>query len=199
MQPDDLSIPRGDNKIKEKLNLHLKKRLQETGKSLSSSAAEPPPPPSSSSSSTCPPVSPAASAAAAGPSSGSKTKKQKTKHSPSTSSATSASAGSSFYIGAAAGCSSSKNPDHMMLSPGALGGGNSNDTTNSSFNSVDLDPDANLSNDGLERAAGEKSGSKVNSKPDIFTVILNEKKSSLMRDPEVIKFLTDLMEKRDKP
>lgn len=199
MQPDDLSMPRGDNKIKEKLNLHVKKRIQETAKT--STIAEPltpPPPPSSAGPST----SAAAPPAVPGPSSGPKTKKQKTKHSPAALTASTATTSSSFNLaGGSSGSGKPPTAEHLMLSPGALGGGNSNDTTNSSFNSVDLDPDANLSNDGpsAEKSSPGGSGSKATSKPDIFTMILNEKKSSLMRDPEVIKFLRDLMEKRDKP
>lgn len=187
-------MPRGDSKIKEKLNLHVKKRLQETAKS--STKTEPPTPPPSSTSS-------AGSLTTPGPSPGSKTKKQKTKHSQqSSATATSTSSNSSFNL--SGGSSSSKAPtvtaEHLMLSPGALGGGNSNDTTNSSFNSVDLDPDANLSNDGQATEKSSPGGSgKATPKADIFTMILNEKKNSLMRDPEVIKFLRDLMDKRDKP
>ncbi|XP_062547016.1 dentin sialophosphoprotein-like [Armigeres subalbatus] len=198
MQPDDLSMPRGDNKIKEKLNLHLKKRLQETGKN---STASENPPPASSSSSSC---STAVARTASGPSAGSKTKKQKTKHSPSSAASVSATISSNSSLNLSGGSSGSKpsanvSGEHLMLSPGALGGGNSNDTTNSSFNSVDLDPDN--SNDGQDRAAEKNSPggtSRVAPKADIFTLILNEKKNSLMRDPEVVKFLRDLIDAREK-
>ncbi|XP_058815132.1 uncharacterized protein LOC131678808 [Topomyia yanbarensis] len=177
MQPDDLSMPRGDNRIKQKLSLHVKKRLQETGK-----ASQIP------SDLICPPV-----ASTRGAPTGSKTKKLKIKHSPSTSSTVVSIAGAQFGSG-----SNSKPtaPIELILSPGTTTGGNSNDATNSSFNSVDLDPDANGSNDGQERT--EKNGGRSVPKPDIFTLILNEKKNSLMRDPEVIKLLSEMMAKRNK-
>lgn len=188
MQPNDLSMPRADNRIKEKLNLHLKKRLQETSKNSAAEVL-----PSSSCSTAVAPLP--------GPSPGSKTKKQKTKHSPTSVTTSAISSNSSLNLsGGSFGSKPSASGEHLMLSPGALGGGNSNDTTNSSFNSVDLDPDN--SNDGQDRTAEKSSpggSSKVTPKADIFTLILNEKKNSLMRDPEVVKFLRDLIDARDKP
>ncbi|XP_053696297.1 uncharacterized protein LOC128743695 [Sabethes cyaneus] len=182
MQPDDLSIPRGDSKIKLKLNLHVKKRLQETKKTLSNSLELGSPPVAVSLGAAAGPLATAAV--------GSKTKRLKTKHSQAVPPSPSVS------ITQGASCSrGSKQSTELLLSPGIIGG-NSNDATNSSFNSADYDPDAGVSNDGQDRA--DKSGGKSSSKPDIFTLILNEKKSSLMRDPEVIKFLREMMEKRNK-
>ncbi|XP_039429307.1 uncharacterized protein LOC120412785 isoform X1 [Culex pipiens pallens] len=182
MQPDDLSLPRADNKIKEKLNLHVKKRLlQDPGKCTPSSSKIPP------QSITCPVVvSPSASVAPPPPTP--KTKKQKTKHSPAAATNTSAASGQSVQLTIGTlGSLSSRPAEGLLLSPGAgATGGNSND---SSFNSVEADPDA--SNDGQagtsggDKAAGSKASS---SKPDIFTLILNEKKASLMRDPEHLCF-----------
>lgn len=184
MQPDDLSIPRGESQIKEKLNLHVKKRLQETGKS---------------SKILLDPVCPLGLQPKAGPST-SKTKKLKTKHTPSavpsaTYTTSGGNGGNTIVQALGSGCGN-KPAAELLLSPGA----NSNDATNSSFNSVDLDPDANASNDCHERAGTDKCGinSKTSPKPDIFTLVLNEKKSSLMRDPEVIKFLSDLMKRQNK-
>ncbi|XP_058451042.1 uncharacterized protein LOC131430252 [Malaya genurostris] len=178
MQPDDLSMPRGDNRIKQKLNLHVKKRLQETRKftQISSDLI-------------CPPVG-----STRGAPTGSKTKKLKTKHS-STSSTVVCSTAPSIVN---AGSSKLSTTAELLLSPGATTGGNSNDATNSSFNSVDLDPDANCSNDGQERADKNGGGNRSAPKLDIFTLILNEKKNSLMRDPEVAKLLEEIMNKRNK-
>ncbi|XP_055548156.1 uncharacterized protein LOC129731835 [Wyeomyia smithii] len=175
MQPDDLSIPRGDSKIKLKLNLHVKKRLQETKKTSQSSLELSSPPVAVSRGASQPTVS--------------KTKKLKTKHSQSSPSVSVC----TTVAGTSSG-SASKHSTELLLSPGTIGG-NSNDATNSSFNSADFDPDAGVSNDGQERA--DKNVTRT-AKPDIFTLILNEKKSSLMRDPEVITFLREMMEKRNK-
>ncbi|XP_055641732.1 uncharacterized protein LOC129778692 [Toxorhynchites rutilus septentrionalis] len=182
MQPNDLSIPRGENQIKEKLNLHVKKRLQETSKSTKILLS---------------PACPLVLSPKAGPST-SKTKKVKTKHA--TSNATSVLEINSNIVAQPPKSGSGNKPTaELLLSPGAIGG-NSNDATNSSFNSVDLDPDANVSNDCHERTVTDKCGLNTKSlpRPDIFTLVLNEKKSSLMRDPEVMKLLNDLMKKQNK-
>uniref|UniRef100_A0A182PAV8 RFXA_RFXANK_bdg domain-containing protein n=1 Tax=Anopheles epiroticus TaxID=199890 RepID=A0A182PAV8_9DIPT len=74
----------------------------------------------------------------------------------------------------------------MLLSPGAA---NSNDTTNSSINSTDQDGELN-DRDTCDK--GDKGTTKPNQRMDIFSMILNQKKSSLMRDPEVIRFMENL-------
>uniref|UniRef100_A0A182W6M3 Uncharacterized protein n=1 Tax=Anopheles minimus TaxID=112268 RepID=A0A182W6M3_9DIPT len=165
MESDD----KGDIKIKEKLNLHVKKRLQETVKDASHDKHDPKDKNSS---------TPAANASGAP-----KAKKQKTKNpSKHVSNASSAAAGSS---NASIGVRS----NDLLLSPGAA---NSNDTTNSSINSTDQDGELN-DRDTCDK--GDRSA-KSSQRMDIFAMILNQKKSSLMSDPEVIQFMKTLTENK---
>uniref|UniRef100_A0A182LVB8 Uncharacterized protein n=1 Tax=Anopheles culicifacies TaxID=139723 RepID=A0A182LVB8_9DIPT len=165
MESDDKS----DIKIKEKLNLHVKKRLQETVKDAPHDKHES----KDKNSST------AATNGAGAP----KAKKQKTKNaSKHVSNASTAAVVSSIApIGV--------RTNDLLLSPGAA---NSNDTTNSSINSTDQDGELN---DRETCDKGDKSA-KSSQRMDIFAMILNQKKSSLMSDPEVIQFMKNITENK---
>ncbi|XP_055613250.1 uncharacterized protein LOC129759756 [Uranotaenia lowii] len=191
MQPDDLSMPRSNNGIKEKLNIHLKKRLLET-----SNSSEPTAPSATnhhqaetSSKIIEAPLGPAPPLP--------KIKKQKTKHLARNVSTTQPNTSATTVVGTSRAKQQSAmsaaitSPPEVHLSPG--NGNNSND---SSFNSADMDPEAGTSNDGQSQTDKSGAPGKSNAKPDIFSMILNEKKSSLMRDPEVIKFLQEALAKR---
>ncbi|XP_049301704.1 uncharacterized protein LOC125775193 [Anopheles funestus] len=165
MESDDKS----DIKIKEKLNLHVKKRLQETVKDSPHDKHDP--------------KDKNGATAAASVTGAPRTKRQKTKNaSKHTSSAPTAA------IVPSNGPTAIRTND-LLLSPGAA---NSNDTTNSSINSTDQDGELN------DREAGDKGDRPAKSSPrmDIFAMILNQKKSSLMCDPEVIQFMKNLTENK---
>ncbi|XP_035905301.1 uncharacterized protein LOC118509160 [Anopheles stephensi] len=164
MESDDKS----EIKIKEKLNLHVKKRLQETGKEAPYEKHD-----SKDKGST--------SSAATNASSAPRPKRQKTKN------------GSKHTANVPTAGIAAANPpvrpSDLLLSPGAA---NSNDTTNSSINSTDQDGELN-DRDTCDR--GDRPA-KPNQRMDIFAMILNQKKSSLMCDPEVIQFMKTLTESK---
>uniref|UniRef100_A0A182NYR1 Uncharacterized protein n=1 Tax=Anopheles dirus TaxID=7168 RepID=A0A182NYR1_9DIPT len=167
MESDDKS----EIKIKEKLNLHVKKRLQESTKDAPNEKND-----AKDTSST--------STTVANSSSAPKAKRQKTKGSSKQAAANAATAGTAATI-----ASTGVRTSDLLLSPGAA---NSNDTTNSSINSTDQDAELN------DREPCEKGDKPVkpSQRMDIFSLILNQKKSSLMCDPEVIKFMNSLSESK---
>ncbi|XP_052894270.1 uncharacterized protein LOC128301713 [Anopheles moucheti] len=165
MESDDKS----DIKIKEKLNLHVKKRLQETVKDSPPDKHEP--------------KDKNSSTAGANATGAPRTKRQKTKNGSKNTSNTPTTAVVSSTPATAI------RTNDLLLSPGAA---NSNDTTNSSINSTDQDGELN------DREACDKGDrpAKSSQRMDIFAMILNQKKSSLMCDPEVIQFMKSLTESK---
>ncbi|KFB47697.1 hypothetical protein ZHAS_00015745 [Anopheles sinensis] len=161
------SSEKSENKIKEKLNLHVKKRLQESTKDSPRDETDLKDKPNSTFRT-----------------SGPRSKRQKIKNgSKQTTSSTAAAVPTIPAHGI---------KNELLLSPGAA---NSNDTTNSSINSTDQDGELN------DREACDPAGStdkppKTGQRMDIFSCILNQKKSSLMRDPEVISFLQALVKNK---
>ncbi|XP_050082686.1 uncharacterized protein LOC126569556 [Anopheles aquasalis] len=79
-----------------------------------------------------------------------------------------------------------------LLSPGAA---NSNDTTNSSINSTDQDAELN-DREVCDRGGTSDKPAKSGKQMDIFSLLLNQKKGSLMRDPEVLACLNALSERK---
>ncbi|XP_058062857.1 uncharacterized protein LOC131212832 [Anopheles bellator] len=149
---------KSESKIKEKLNLHVKKRLQESSKQ-----------PSHDNTSNSKDI--------ASVSVGPRAKRQKTKN---------ATKSTPIIKDLAKG-------NELLLSPGAT---NSNDTTNSSINSTDQDAELN-DRETVDRIATTDKPAKAGQRVDIFSWILNQKKSSLMRDPEVVACLNALSERKN--
>ncbi|XP_050078661.1 uncharacterized protein LOC126565519 [Anopheles maculipalpis] len=166
MESDDKS----EIKIKEKLNLHVKKRLQETAKEGSHDKHD----------------SKEKSSATAGTTNApgaTRPKRQKTKNG----SKCTPNASTPGVVGSIP--PAGVRPSDFLLSPGAA---NSNDTTNSSINSTDQDGELN-DRDACDRV---DKPAKSNQRMDIFAMILNQKKSSLMCDPEVIQLMKTLTESK---
>ncbi|XP_035796215.1 uncharacterized protein LOC118468959 [Anopheles albimanus] len=145
-------------KIKEKLNQHVKKRLQEG--SLQGPTNEKG-------------VAPDAP----------RNKRQKTKNG--------AKKTNPSQIPAPSAATGTKCTD-SLLSPGAA---NSNDTTNSSINSTDQDTELN-DREVCDRGGTSDKPVKSGKQMDIFSLLLNQKKGSLMRDPEVLACLNALSERK---
>uniref|UniRef100_A0A8W7PDS1 Uncharacterized protein n=1 Tax=Anopheles coluzzii TaxID=1518534 RepID=A0A8W7PDS1_ANOCL len=164
---------KSDIKIKEKLNLHVKKRLQENGKEASLEKND-------SKDRSIPANTAAAPSSSAAPP---RAKRQKTTKSSSKQTTNASVAGTGSSI-----ASTATRSNDLLLSPGAA---NSNDTTNSSINSTDQDGELN-DRDTCDK--GDKGAGKSNQRVDIFAMILNQKKSSLLCDPEVIQFMKNLTE-----
>ncbi|XP_053677229.1 uncharacterized protein LOC128727351 [Anopheles nili] len=164
------STDKSEIKIKEKLNLHVKKRLQESSKDVMLDTSD-------SKDKRSPSV-------AANCSAGPRAKRQKTKN-------VSKPAANATVTTAPSLPNAGIRGNDLLLSPGAA---NSNDTTNSSINSTDQDGELN-DRETCEKGSSDKAP-KSGQRMDIFSMILNHKKRALMCDPEVIKFMNNLTESR---
>ncbi|XP_052867583.1 uncharacterized protein LOC128273617 [Anopheles cruzii] len=147
---------KSESKIKEKLNLHVKKRLQESSKQPGHDND------AHNSKDIAPPVGPRA-------------KRQKTKNATKPTSTV-----APVIKDLAKG-------NELLLSPGG------NDTTNSSINSTDQEVN---DREAVDRIAATDKPAKAGQRLDIFSWILNQKKSTLMRDPEVVACLNALSERK---